>query len=161
MSEDNEFDWGTKKMKYYQMNKREDNEEENDSDFIEEEKEAIRLQKLRLEKIKKAKLLNEEEENEDEEKEVRKNYQKKNKKDNKDSQLNNEISFKPIEKDNTKIIENINLLKNCLEEYQIVDEEIKILSEDKKANFPKTISYLKEYKKINILYSANIIFNMA
>ena len=57
MSEDNEYDWGTKKMKYYQMNKREDNEEENDSDFIEEEKEAIRLQKIRLEKIKKAKIL--------------------------------------------------------------------------------------------------------
>lgn len=66
MSEDNEFEneWGTKKQKYYSMNKRENNSSESDSDFIEEEKEAIRLQKLRAQKIKKAQLLNEEEENE-------------------------------------------------------------------------------------------------
>ena len=64
MSEDNEYDneWGTKKQKYYSMNKRENNSAESDSDFIEDEKEAIRLQKLRAEKIKKAKILTEEEE---------------------------------------------------------------------------------------------------
>ena len=61
MSEDNEYDneWGTKKQKYYSMNKRENNSSESDSDFIEDEKEAIRLQKLRAEKIKKAKILTE------------------------------------------------------------------------------------------------------
>ena len=159
MSEDNEYDWGTKKMKYYQMNKREDNEEENDSDFIEEEKEAIRLQKLRLEKIKKAKLLNEEEESEEEEN--KKTNKKLNTKDNnKKNEIKNEISIKPIEIDNKKINENIDLLKNCLEEYKMVDDEIKILSDNKKTKVPKTISYLKEYKKINILYSANILFNI-
>lgn len=159
MSEDNEYDWGTKKMKYYQMNKREDNEEENDSDFIEEEKEAIRLQKLRLEKIKKTKLLNEEEESEEEEnKELNKKLN--NKDNNKKNEIKNEISIKPLEIDNNKINENINLLKNCLEEYKVVDDEIKILSDNKKAKVPKTISYLKEYKKINILYSANILFNI-
>ena len=64
MSEDNEYDneWGTKKQKYYSMNKRENNSSESDSDFIEDEKEAIRLQKLRAAKIKKANILNEEEE---------------------------------------------------------------------------------------------------
>ena len=36
---DNENDWGNKKMQYYSMNKREN---EDDSDFVEEEKEAIR-----------------------------------------------------------------------------------------------------------------------
>ena len=160
MSEDNEYDWGTKKMKYYQMNKREDNEEENDSDFIEDEKEAIRLQKLRLEKIKKAKLLNEEEEeSEEEEKKKEVKINKKDKKDNKEKK-ENEITFNQIEKDNKKIIENINLLKNCLEEYQTADDEIKILTEEKKMNLPKTLSYLKEYKNINILYSANILFNI-
>ena len=159
MSEDNEYDWGTKKMKYYQMNKREDNEEENDSDFIEEEKEAIRLQKLRLEKIKKAKLLNEEEESEEEEnKKINKKLN--DKANNKKNEIKNEISIKPIEIDNKKISENIELLKNCLEEYKMVDEEIKILSDNKKTKVPKTISYLKEYKKINILYSANILFNI-
>ena len=159
MSEDNEYDWGTKKMKYYQMNKREDNEEENDSDFIEEEKEAIRLQKLRLKKIKKAKLLNEEEESEEEEN--KKTNKKLNTKDNnKKNEIKNEISIKPIEIDNKKINENIDLLKNCLEEYKMVDDEIKILSDNKKTKVPKTISYLKEYKKINILYSANILFNI-
>jgi len=159
MSEDNEYDWGTKKMKYYQMNKREDNEEENDSDFIEEEKEAIRLQKLRLEKIKKAKLLNEEEESEEEENK-KTNKKLNNKDNNKKNEIKNEISIKPIEIDNKKINENIDLLKNCLEEYKMVDDEIKILSDNKKTKVPKTISYLKEYKKINILYSANILFNI-
>ena len=159
MSEDNEYDWGTKKMKYYQMNKREDNEEENDSDFIEEEKEAIRLQKLRLEKIKKTKLLNEEEESEEEENK-KTNKKLNNKDNNKKKEIKNEISIKPIEIDNKKINENIDLLKNCLEEYKMVDDEIKILSDNKKTKVPKTISYLKEYKKINILYSANILFNI-
>ena len=160
MSEDNENDWGTKKMKYYQMNKREDNEEENDSDFIEEEKEAIRLQKLRLEKIKKTKLLNEEEEESEKEENEKINKKINNKDNNKKNEIKNEISIKPIEIDNKKINENINLLKNCLEEYKMVDDEIKILSDSKKAKVPKTISYLKDYKKINILYSANILFNI-
>ena len=159
MSEDNEFDWGTKKMKYYQMNKREDNEEENDSDFIEEEKEAIRLQKLKFEKIKKAKLLNEEEEEKESEEEKKENNKKK-KEESKKNELKNEISFKPIEIDNIKIIEDINLLKNCLEEYQTTNEEIKILNDNKKIKLPKTISYLNEYKKLNILYSANILYNI-
>jgi hypothetical protein len=141
------------------MNKREDNEEENDSDFIEEEKEAIRLQKLRLEKIKKAKLLNEEEESEEEENK-KTNKKLNNKDNNKKNEIKNEISIKPIEIDNKKINENIDLLKNCLEEYKMVDDEIKILSDNKKTKVPKTISYLKEYKKINILYSANILFNI-
>ena len=160
MSEDNEYDWGTKKMKYYQMNKREDNEEENDSDFIEEEKEAIRLQKIRLEKIKKAKILNEDEEEEIEEDKDNKKLDKKNKNNIKKSEINEEIFFKPIEIDSKKIIENINLLKNCLEEYQTTDDEINILSENKKTKIPKTLSYLKEYKKMNLLYSANILYNI-
>ena len=160
MSEDNEYDWGTKKMKYYQMNKREDNEEENDSDFIEEEKEAIRLQKIRLEKIKKAKILNEDEEEEVEEDKDNKKLDKKDKNNIKKNEIKEEIFFKPIEIDSKKIIENINLLKNCLEEYQTTDDEINILSENKKTKIPKTLSYLKEYKKINLLYSANILYNI-
>ena len=159
MSEDNEYDWGTKKQKYYSMNKREDNEEDNDSDFIEEEKEAIRLQKLRLEKIKKAKLLNEDEE-ESEEEETKEKKKKKETETKKDEMKKNDVSLKTIEIDNKKIIENINLLKNCLEEFQTTDDEIKILEEDNKMNLPKTISYLKEFKKMNILYSANILFNI-
>ncbi len=159
MSEDNEYDWGTKKQKYYSMNKREDNEEDNDSDFIEEEKEAIRLQKLRLEKIKKAKLLNEDEE-ESEEEETKEKKKKKETETKKDEMKKNDVSLKAIEIDNKKIIENINLLKNCLEEFQTADDEIKILEEDNKMNLPKTISYLKEFKKMNILYSANILFNI-
>ena len=159
MSEYNENDWGTKKMKYYQMNKREDNSDENDSDFIEEEKEAIRLQKLKLEKIKKAKLLREDEEDEDDESQEKKDVKKDIKKD-KENKIENDISLKTLEKDNKKIIENINLLKNCLEEYQTVNDEINILDENKKLNLPNTISYLKEYKKLNLLYSANILFNI-
>ena len=94
MSEDNEYDneWGTKKQKYYSMNKRENNSSESDSDFIEDEKEAIRLQKLRAEKIKKAKILTEEEEI-SEEKE--KNKEKKD-------EINKDIEFKTVEIDKKK-----------------------------------------------------------
>ena len=46
--EERENEWGNKKEKYYSMNHR----DEEDSDYIEEEKEAIRIQKMKLEKIK-------------------------------------------------------------------------------------------------------------
>ena len=133
MSEDNEYDneWGTKKQKYYSMNKRENNSSESDSDFIEDEKEAIRLQKLRAEKIKKAKILTEEEEI-SEEKE--KNKEKKD-------EINKDIEFKTVEIDKKKILENINTLKYSLEEIQNTEDEIKVFEENKKlnSNLPKTL----------------------
>jgi len=153
MSEDNEYDneWGTKKQKYYSMNKRENNSSESDSDFIEDEKEAIRLQKLRAEKIKKAKILTEEEEiSEEKEKEKKEN------------EINKDIEFKTVEIDTKKILENISTLKFSLEEIQNTEDEIKVFEENKKlnSNLPKTLEYLKQYKKINILNSANILFNI-
>ena len=153
MSEDNEYDneWGTKKQKYYSMNKRENNSSESDSDFIEDEKEAIRLQKLRAEKIKKAQILTEEEEiSEVKEKEKKENV------------INKDIEFKTIEIDTKKILENISTLKYSLEEIQNTEDEIKVFEENKKlnSNLPKTLEYLKQYKKINILNSANILFNI-
>jgi len=153
MSEDNEYDneWGTKKQKYYSMNKRENNSSESDSDFIEDEKEAIRLQKLRAEKIKKAKILTEEEEiSEEKEKEKKEN------------EINKDIEFKTVEIDTKKILENISTLKYSLEEIQNTEDEIKVFEENKKlnSNLPKTLEYLKQYKKINILNSANILFNI-
>ena len=159
MSEDNEFDneWGTKKQKYYSMNKRENNSSESDSDFIEEEKEAIRLQKLRAQKIKKAKLLNEEED-ELSNKDI--NIDNKDKKI--ENELNKDISFKTIEIDNKKIFENIETLKYSLEEIQTTEDEIKIFEDNKKLNMnlPKTLEYLKLYQKINIINSANVLFNI-
>ena len=159
MSEDNEYDneWGTKKQKYYSMNKRENNSSESDSDFIEDEKEAIRLQKLRAAKIKKANILNEEEE------EISENEKKIKDKDKKEeNELNKDISFKTVEIDTKKILENIETLKYNLEEIQTADDEIKIFEENKKlnSNLPKTLEYLKLYKKINVLNSANILFNI-
>ena len=153
MSEDNEYDneWGTKKQKYYSMNKRENNSSESDSDFIEDEKEAIRLQKLRAEKIKKAKILTEEEEiSEEKEKEKKEN------------EINKDIEFKTVEIDTKKILENISTLKYSLEEIKNTEDEIKVFEENKKlnSNLPKTLEYLKQYKKINILNSANILFNI-
>ena len=157
MSEDNEFEneWGTKKQKYYSMNKRENNSSESDSDFIEEEKEAIRLQKLRAQKIKKAQLLNEE----DEISEKEKNLSKKEKIEN---ELNKNISFKIIEIDNKKISENIDTIKNSLEEIQTTEDEIKIFEDNKTLNnkLPKTFEYLKLYQKINLVNSANVLFNI-
>jgi hypothetical protein len=160
MSEDNEYDneWGTKKQKYYSMNKRENNSSESDSDFIEDEKEAIRLQKLRAAKIKKANILNEEEEEE-----ISENEKKIKDKDKKEeNELNKDISFKTVEIDTKKILENIETLKYNLEEIQTADDEIKIFEENKKlnSNLPKTLEYLKLYKKINVLNSANILFNI-
>ena len=159
MSEDNEYDneWGTKKQKYYSMNKRENNSSESDSDFIEDEKEAIRLQKLRAAKIKKANILNEEEE------EISENEKKIKDKDKKEeNELNKDISYKTVEIDTKKILENIETLKYNLEEIQTADDEIKIFEENKKlnSNLPKTLEYLKLYKKINVLNSANILFNI-
>ena len=155
MSEDNEYDneWGTKKQKYYSMNKRENNLSESDSDFIEEEKEAIRLQKLRAQKIKKAQILNE-----DEEISEKSNDKNKNKKIEND--LNKEISFKTVEIDTKKIFDNFETLKYNLEEIQTAEDEIKILEENKKINLSNTLEYLKQYKKINLINSANIIFNI-
>ena len=156
MSEDNEYDneWGSKKQKYYSMNKRENNDSESDSDFIEDEKEAIRLQKLRAQKIKKTKILSEDEE------EISEKEKKKEKKEEND--INKNISFKPLEIDLKKILENINTLKYSLEEIQSTEDELKIFEENKKlnSNLPKTMEYLKQYKKINILNSANILFNI-
>ena len=157
MSEDNEYDneWGTKKQKYYSMNKRENNSSESDSDFIEDEKEAIRLQKLRAEKIKKTKILTEEDEISEKEKDKEKNKKEEN-------EINKDISFKTVEIDNKKILENISTLKYSLEEIQTAEDEIKIFEENKQlnSNLPKTLEYLKLYKKINILNSANILFNI-
>ena len=151
MSEDNEFEneWGTKKQKYYSMNKRENNSSESDSDFIEEEKEAIRLQKLRAQKIKKAQLLNEEEENEN-------NLEKK------ENELDKNISFKILEIDGKKILENIDTIKNSLEEIQTTEDEINIFQDNQKLNnkLPKTLEYLKLYQKINLINSANVLFNI-
>ena len=106
MSEDNEYDneWGTKKQKYYSMNKRENNSAESDSDFIEDEKEAIRLQKLRAQKIKKYQTLKEEEElseNED------KNVGMKNKEKKEEDVIGKDIKFNKVEVDDNKIFENI------------------------------------------------------
>ena len=155
MSEDNEYDneWGSKKQKYYSMNKRENNSSESDSDFIEDEKEAIRLQKIRAQKIKKAKILNEEED------EISEKEKNKNKKE--ENEINKDISFKTVEIDNTKILENINSLKYSLEEIQTAEDEIKIFEENKlNSNLPNTLKYLKQYKRINILNAANILFNI-
>ena len=156
MSEDNEFEneWGTKKQKYYSMNKRENNSSESDSDFIEEEKEAIRLQKLRAQKIKKAQLLNEE----DEISEKEKNLEKKEI----ENELNKDISFKTVEIDNKKILENIETIKNSLEEIQTTEDEINIFQDNQKLNnkLPKTLEYLKLYQKINLINSANVLFNI-
>ena len=155
MSEDNEYDneWGTKKQKYYSMNKRENNLSESDSDFIEEEKEAIRLQKLRAQKIKKAQILNEEEE-------ISEKSNDKNKNKKIENDLNKEISFKTVEIDTKKIFDNFETLKYNLEEIQTAEDEIKILEENKKINLSNTLEYLKQYKKINLINSANIIFNI-
>ena len=136
MSEDNEFEneWGTKKQKYYSMNKRENNSSESDS--------------------KKAQLLNEEEENEN-------NLEKKNL-EKKENELDKNISFKILEIDGKKILENIDTIKNSLEEIQTTEDEINIFQDNQKLNnkLPKTLEYLKLYQKINLINSANVLFNI-
>ena len=83
-------------------------------------------------------------------------------KEKKENEINKDIEFKKVEIDKKKILENISTLKYSLEEIQNTEDEIKVFEENKKlnSNLPKTLEYLKQYKKINILNSANILFNI-
>lgn len=149
---DNENDWGNKKQQYYAMNKR----DEEDSDYIEEEKEAIRLQKKRLNKLKALNLLQESDEESEEEKEG----------DSKDQKAKREhiktissSKVELIEISPEQIIEELQTVQELIEENE---EELKDTIDiliDEQLSIPSTIEYLKWKKDLNIINALLLAFS--
>ena len=144
---DNENDWGNKKMLYYSKNKQ-DNDD--DSDFVEEEKEAIRIQQKKLEKIKKSQLLEEDSDEEDKEKE------KESKivdldidEDNKVLPLNEE----EIKNDISKVADYIDSIDEIKQTTDIFDSQKDFF------NIPLTTNYLELNKKALLSLSACLLFS--
>lgn len=143
---DNENDWGNKKMQYYSMNKRED---EDDSDFVEEEKEAIRIQQKKLEKIKQSKLLTED--SEDEEKD--------NKKEDKKQLFEDDDITKPFTIDKNEILEDISKAQNNISEVSNdLNQQLKVISDDNFFKIPLTESFINTYKSSLLSLSAALLF---
>ena len=141
--EERENEWGNKKQQYYSMNHRDDD----DSDYIEDEKEAIRIQKMRLEKIKKLKLLNEIEDEDEEENKI-KIKGKKKKKDKKKSIINTD-----------KLYEDLKITGNIINEVNDnFNDKINKLS--KINGIDKTIEYLKLNKNIHLSLAACYLFGI-
>ena len=138
--EERENEWGNKKEKYYSMNHR----DEEDSDYIEEEKEAIRIQKMRLEKIKKSKLLNEIEE-EDEKKVIK---PKKKEEEKKNIIINTD-----------KLFEDLKTTENIINEVNDNFKD-KINKLSKINGIDKTIEYLKLNKNIHLSLAACYLFGI-
>jgi hypothetical protein len=144
---DDEYDWGQKKMTYYSMNKQENDD---DSDFIEEEKEAIRIQNKKLEKIKQSKLLTEESLSEGEEDEITKQKEEVIK-----FQEPKQIAFPA-----SSIIEDLSTAQNTLNE--IIDETIPTLDITNSPDFfniPKTNKHLQNIKNSSLSYAVVLLFS--
>ena len=144
MSDDErENEWGDKKQQYYSMNHRDDD----DSDYIEDEKEAIRIHKMRLEKIKESKLLNEIEDEDEEENKI-KIKGKKKEEDKKKSII-----------DTDKLYEDIKITGNIINEVNDnFNDKINKLS--KINGIDKTIEYLKLNKNIHLSLAACYLFGV-
>lgn len=143
---DNENDWGNKKMQYYSMNKREN---EDDSDFVEEEKEAIRIQQKKLEKIKQSKLLAEDSEEEE----------KDNKKEDKKQLFEDDDTTNPLPIDKNDILQDISKAQNNLSEVSNdFIQRLKMISDDNFFKIPLAESFLKTYKDTLLSLSGALLF---
>ena len=144
---DNENDWGNKKMLYYSKNKQ-DNDD--DSDFVEEEKEAIRIQQKKLEKIKKSQLLEEDSDEEDKEKEKESKIVDVDRdEDNKVLPLNEE----EIKNDISKVADYIDSIDEIKQTTDIFDSQKDFF------NIPLTTNYLELNKKALLSLSACLLFS--
>ena len=141
--EERENEWGNKKQQYYSMNHRDDD----DSDYIEDEKEAIRIQKMRLEKIKKSKLLNEIEDEDEEENKIKLKGKKK------------EEEKKNIIIDTDKLYEDLKITGNIINEVNDNFKD-KINKLSKINGIDKTIEYLKLNKDIHLSLAACYLFSV-
>jgi hypothetical protein len=146
---DGENDWGNKKQNYYSKNKR-DNE---DSDFLEEEEEAIKIQQNRLKKLKEVKLLDSESEEDYKKNEKGKSIIKRVKKYNLDSSDDEgeNINSNEETEENSQILMNI---KNNLEELN--NNLIPTI------DFVNDMKSLKKYlvakKDMHILYTVYLLY---
>ena len=141
--EERENEWGNKKQQYYSMNHRDDD----DSDYIEDEKEAIRIQKMKLEKIKKSKLLNEIEDEDEEENKIKLKGKKK------------EEEKKNIIIDTDKLYEDLKITGNIINEVNDNFQD-KINKLSKINGIDKTIEYLKLNKNIHLSLAACYLFSV-
>ncbi len=141
--EERENEWGNKKQQYYSMNHRDDD----DSDYIEDEKEAIRIQKMKLEKIKKSKLLNEIEDEDEEENKIKLKGKKK------------EEEKKNIIIDTDKLYEDLKITGNIINEVNDNFKD-KINKLSKINGIDKTIEYLKLNKNIHLSLAACYLFSV-
>ena len=141
--EEKENEWGNKKQQYYSMNHRDDD----DSDYIEEEKEAIRIQKMKLEKIKKSKILNEIDNDDEEENKIKIKGKKK------------EEEKKNIIINTDKLFEDLKTTENIINEVNDNFKD-KINKLSKINGIDKTIEYLKLNKNIHLSLAACYLFGI-
>ena len=141
--EERENEWGNKKQQYYSMNHRDDD----DSDYIEEEKEAIRIQKMKLEKIKKSKILNEIDNDDEEENKIKIKGKKK------------EEEKKNIIINTDKLFEDLKTTENIINEVNDNFKD-KINKLSKINGIDKTIEYLKLNKNIHLSLAACYLFGI-
>lgn len=146
---DNENDWGNKKMLYYSKNKQ-DNDD--DSDFVEEEKEAIRIQQKKLEKIKKSQLLEEESDEEEKEKEKEKESKIVDLDTNEDNKII-PVNEEEIKNDMIKVVDYIEKVDELNQTTDIFDSQKDFF------NIPLTTSYLESNKKAMLSLSACLLFS--
>lgn len=145
---DDENNWGNKKLEYYQKNK-----QESDSDYIEEENEAIRLQQKKFNKLKQTKILDsesEEEEKEDKTKEIRQPAF------NLDSSEDEKETKETVAQE--EIDDMIEEAKASLEEISgNLDPIVEILKSES-LEIPKTFAYLKQCKDVKTLYTMLLLY---
>jgi hypothetical protein len=158
---DNENDWGAKKNEYYEKAK------DSDSDFIEEEKEAIKLQQKKLKKLKDVKMFESESDQDDDAAKKESEGQilfKKNKyniaqfDEDEDDKIENTHN-KPSDADNES--DTIQLLNNIMKNIEEVEENLHPVIEilkNENLKIPKTISYLKYKKDMHSLYTVYLLY---
>ena len=168
-----ESNWGDKKLNYYSKNKR---DKEEDDDFLEEEEEAKKIQMEKLKKLHQAELLESDDESIEEKKEIKKislysSDEEDNKTEeipkvslvkgklNKKNLLNSKIPEKIFTQEElsefSQILKNIKINADELNENILPIEEI-LKSDDLKVE--KTLNYFNSKKDAHMLYVTYMAF---
>jgi hypothetical protein len=154
MADNENTEWGSKRTDYYSKNKR----DKEDSDYIEEEEEAIRIQQKKLQKLREAKLLDSEDEGDNEGTMAKpKTIVKKAKKFNLDSSDDEATKAKTTDEDKE---ENEQVLRNLKINLEEVNENLIPIIEifESKASIKGLTHYLKAKKDMHFLYSIYLAY---
>jgi U3 small nucleolar RNA-associated protein 3 len=150
-----ENEWGNTKTEYYSKNKR----DKEDSDFAEEEVEAIRIQQKKLQKLREAKLIDSD--NEDESSAAKpKTIVKKGKKFNIESSEDEAVEKKKAKpstedkEENQQILTNLKI--NLEEAYENLEPIIDIFGS--RPSLAKMTNYLSSKKDMHSLYSVYLLY---